>query len=268
MSKKVGLALGGGTALAGAHLGVLQALHDHAIPIDSISGTSAGAVVAACYAFGVSVDEMRSKAANLSWRAISKFSFSKHGLSTNEALADILKGMIGDAKIEDAKIPLAITATNIASGEYVVFREGSVLLAVRASTCLPGVFAPVKIGDEFFVDGGLMENVPISTLAPMGADVRIGVNVTKWISHKVPRNFFEVLDRAFAIMLHRSDEPIKNDIAIEPHLEAFSGNDFNKTGELFAQGYRATTLKIPEIRAQLYKPSMLQRFRNWVNDYE
>ncbi|HVN26251.1 MAG TPA: patatin-like phospholipase family protein [Candidatus Paceibacterota bacterium] len=269
MKKRLGLALGGGSALGNAHLGVLQCFHDRAIPIDCIAGTSAGAVVAACYAFGVSIETMRTTAEKLSWRSISKFSPSKLGIISNEALAGVVKGLIGgDHRIEDARMPLAIVAADISTGEKVVYRSGSVLQAVRASAAIPIVFTPVVIGNDLLVDGGLLENVPMSPLVSMGADVRVGVNLSRWMPKKIPGNILDIMDRSISIMSRYTIPPLENEVMIEPHLEEYASSDFQKGQELADHGYRAAAHKIAEIEKLLgeKRGTVLQRLERWLRE--
>ncbi|HVM77246.1 MAG TPA: patatin-like phospholipase family protein [Candidatus Paceibacterota bacterium] len=267
MAKKIGLALGGGSALGNAHLGVLQSFADHGIPIDCIAGTSAGAVVAACYAFGVSIEKMQSAAEQLNWRAISKFLPSKLGIISNEALANVLEDVLGgDRRIEKADMPLAIVATDVGNGEKVVFRSGSVFAAVRASAAIPIIFTPVMIGDKCFVDGGIVENVPMSGLAEMGADIRIGVNLTHWMSHEMPKNMLDVMEKSIRIMSRYDVPPGDGDIMIVPRLDEYTSSDFQKGREIAAHGYRAATLKIPEIKRLIgarESESLFRQFSRW-----
>ncbi len=155
---KIGLALSGGAALGIAHVGALQALADHNVPISYLSGTSAGAVVAAGLAFGLTPEQMSERAKNLSWYKLSNISYSRMGLITTQGVGNMMKEILGDVNIEDAKIPLAIVATNIENGEAIIFKKGSVAEAVMASVCIPGLFVPTEYQGKKLVDGGLVKN--------------------------------------------------------------------------------------------------------------
>ena len=165
-----GLALSGGAARGIAHIGVLRALEEHKIPIKFISGTSVGAIIAALYAFDIELDEIGRFAKSLNLSKVSSFKLSKYGLFDNHNLKDLLCEYIGDSRIEDSKLPLAIIATDISSGEKVILKSGSVCDAVCASSAIPGLFAPVIIDNQSLVDGGLVQNLPVSVLKEMGAD--------------------------------------------------------------------------------------------------
>jgi len=248
MTPRVGVALSGGSALGIAHVGILKSLREHHVPIDCIAGTSAGAIVAACYAFNVPLDTIVQKARGLSWYAMSKLSFSGMGLVSHAAFGKMINEFLGDVQIEDAAILLAIIATDVETGERVVFREGSLTDALMASTCIPGLFVPVEVGGRLMVDGGLVDNLPISALREMRAQVMIGVDVNRRISKKRPKNVLDVVVKSFEIATAYRHPLGEKEILIEPHLEAFSPSDFGKADQLVDAGYRAATLKMREIR--------------------
>lgn len=269
---KIGLALSGGSARGIAHIGVLQALMDNEIPIDCIAGTSAGAIVGAAFAFGVSMEKLQEKARGLNWYSLPNFPTSALGLASNQSIENIIEEFIGAADIAESKIPLAIIATDIETGKKVVYFKGSVSSAVRASACIPGLFVPVEIGGRKMVDGGLAESLPLSPLQDMKADIKIGVNVIHWHSVKKVTNIFDVLSNSVDIVAdHQKEDPLEYaDIMIEPNLSAYGASDFNKTDAIVAEGYRAASLKIPEIkklieeRKKSAKPkTLLAKIRRW-----
>lgn len=268
---KVGLALSGGSALGISHIGALRCLIDRNIPIDFISGTSAGSVVAAAYAFGVPFEKMIEISRRLSWSNVSKFGYSKLGLNSNEPVGDIIEEMIGNAKIEDALIPLAIVATDIDTGEKVVFRKGSVAQAVRASTCIPAFFVPVEIGKRRVVDGGLVENVPMSPLKEMGADLLIGVNLGHWRTFKKTHNVLDVITNSYSIMLRPQMAPsfFEGSIMIDPHLEKYRASDFEKADDLMKVGYEAANKMVARIEKQLQEkePVVQKGFLQKLKDF-
>lgn len=247
---KIGIALSGGSARGIAHIGVLQALIDHKIPISCIAGTSAGAIVATAFAFKVPMEKLQEKAKSLSWYSLPNFPTSALGLASNQSVKNIMEQFIGDADFSEAKIPLAIVATNIETGEKVVYSKGSVSLAVRASACIPGLFVPVEIDGLKMVDGGLSESLPLSPLQNMDADIKIGVNVIHWHSVRKVTNILDVLSNSVDIVAeHQKENPLDYaDVIIEPNLSNFGASDFKKTDAIVAEGYRAATLKIPEIK--------------------
>ncbi|MBT8444544.1 MAG: patatin-like phospholipase family protein, partial [Gammaproteobacteria bacterium] len=174
---KIGVALGGGAVYGAAHIGVLRALEEAGVSIDYVAGTSIGAFVAAMFAAGVSLDDAEQTLLDLGWLDISRISPSRMGFMSNDKLGKELERVAGIDAIEDADIPLGIVATDICSGECIVLTEGDLSLAVRASTCVPGIFIPVEEDGKVLVDGGLVDNVPVSAVRDLGAEYVIAVDV-------------------------------------------------------------------------------------------
>lgn len=255
---KVGLALGGGSALGIAHLGVIQALEDHKIPIDCLSGTSAGAIVAACYAFGVPLKKIAAVTKKLKWTTFSRFCLSKMGIMDNSIVGEMVIDLIGrgpNVLIEDSPIPLAITATDVSSGQRVVFTKGNLAKAVMASSCLPGLFVPVEIDGHKLVDGAFVENVPIFSLTELGADINIGVSLRHSYPYIEPRNVLDIFSNIINILTEKQYALIEKSglgsLLIKPHLENYGSSDFEKTDDLIAEGYHSAVLAIPEIKSLL-----------------
>jgi len=249
--KKVGVALSGGSALGIVHVGIMQAFLDEGLVVDCIAGTSAGAVVAACYAFGVPMEKVAKAATAINWFKLSRISHSMTGLASNAVIGETMIALIGrDARIEDADIPLAIVATDISTGEKIVLRSGSVANAVMASTCIPGLFAPLSLEGKLLVDGGLVENLPIAELPGMGANVTIGVNLERWQSYKRPSHAVGVLLNSMDIMIQHQSimHGAAASVIIEPHLEKYTASAWDKADELIAEGGRAAKKALPEIR--------------------
>lgn len=263
---KIGLAFSGGSALGMAHIGVIRALKENNISIDCVAGTSAGAMAAVALAFGISEERMIELSKKMNWTSISKFGYSKMGFNSNEPLGKTIEEMVGDARIEDAKIPLAIVATNIDTGEEVIFREGSVARAVMASACLPGLYVPVEIKGKKMVDGGLVENLPISPLRKMGADVKIGVNLERWRKYKKTKNVVDVFRNAFRTLIQPQIimVPDESEVLIEPHLEKFTSSDFGKIEELVEKGYEAAMQKIPEIKMLINRERIIHKPKKFL----
>lgn len=241
---KVGLALGGGATLGAAHIGVLKAIDEMAIDIHCISGTSIGAYVSALYAFGISPADIEEEIRGLDWLDISSFSLQKLklGFLTNEKLGKSLDKMLGNAKIGDAQTRLAIIATDIANCKKVVLTECAVSQAVMASTAVPGIYAPVDIDDQMLVDGGLVENVPVSPLKDLGANLTIGVDLGAQRSYRRPDDLIDVLVNSIDIAIDNATRLQTSDveIMIAPQLGAYSRTDSAQIGELIDEGYKAS----------------------------
>jgi NTE family protein len=246
---KIGLALSGGSALGISHIGVLKALEENEIKIDFIAGTSSGSIIAAAFAFGLSYEQMADVSKKINWRNISNFAYSKLGLASNKPLGKLIKEIFGEAKIEDAKIPLAIVATDIERGKKVILQKGNLAEALMASSCLPGIYVPIIIDGQKLIDGGWSENLPLSVVRKMGADSVIGVNLRKTSLRNV-NNVFDVLLNSLAVlsMDRRYLRMREADIIIEPNLFNFGYSDFSRTEELIAAGYEAAISIMPKIK--------------------
>jgi NTE family protein len=181
-SRKIGLALGGGSARGWAHVGVLRGLEKRGIRPDVVCGTSAGALVGAAYALG-KLDEIERWLALLQWRDVVgylDFSFGfKGGVIKGRRLFDFFAEHVGDRDIEDLPIPFGVVATDLANGDEIWLRSGSLFHAVRASVSIPGFLRPVKIDGRWLVDGGLVDPVPVALCRELGADVVLGVDINK-----------------------------------------------------------------------------------------
>jgi NTE family protein len=249
------LALSGGSAVGIAHVGAVRALREADVVIGSVAGTSAGAVVAACVAFEIPEERMIEVSRRLSWSNISDFGYSKLGLNSNKPVGKLIEELIGDVSIEDAPIPLAIVATDIDTGEKVVFRKGNLAEAVMASTCIPGFFVPVEIGGRRLVDGGIVENLPLPSLSPSRVDVRIGIDLGYWRTIHTAKNVLDVVTNSYAILVRNQSggSPLASDegIVIRPHLEGFTISDFKRMDELIDIGFRATRARIPAVRRRI-----------------
>jgi NTE family protein len=252
---KLGLALGGGSARGLANIGVLRAFVENDIPIDCIAGTSAGAIVATLFAFGLPLKEIQKNGKGLTWYSLSGFPSSKLGLTSGQPTEKKMEKLIGKVDIKAANIQLAILATDIEKGKSFIFQKGSAPLAVRASSSIPGLFAPTEIGGIKYVDGGLLENVPVSALEAMDAEIKIGVNVVHWHSDRKVNNVLDVILNAMDILAARQEDDAarRMDLLIEPDLAAYSPSDFNKADALVDEGYRAAMAKMPEIKQLLQK---------------
>ena len=251
----LGLALGGGAVLGFAHIGLLGALHEADLEIDCIAGTSAGAIVAALFAFGVEPRRIEELLSPLSWRKVSGFTRMSMGLLTNEPVGDLLEQELGAATIEEAAIPLAIVAADINTGERVVLHSGSVSAAVRASAAIPGIYTPVEIGGRVLVDGGIVENVPVSAARDLGADVTVAATLGDALDFDDVNNLLGVLTNAFLITVNTATrlslELDRAEVVIEPDLEPHNHWDMKQRDELVAKGYAAGAEAVPRIRKSL-----------------
>ncbi len=249
----IGLALSGGSTLGIAHIGALKALAEHGIPVHAISGTSAGSLVAALYAFGIPIEQMTAITKDMKWRRLARFARSRMGWASNRGIGALIEQLLGNILIEDAHIPLAIIATNIETGKKRIFQTGSVLEAVRASTSIPGIFTPVELDDGLYVDGGLSENLPLSPLKDMGADILVGINLSTRSKTFRPTNVSHVIKRSVAILSEHQGRASREQahVLIEPQLNEFSASSFADADRILQAGYEATETAIPLIKESI-----------------
>ena len=180
-SPRIGLALSGGAARGMAHIGVLKALEEESIPIDMISGTSAGALAGACYARERKAAILEELMLGLDWRKLAglidlNLILLWKGFVQGEKAKLFLSSIIGDVRFEDLEIPLSVVAADVQSMEEIVLSEGSVVEAVRASISMPMMFTPVKWRGRFLIDGGVVNPMPVDVVRNMGAEIVIAVN--------------------------------------------------------------------------------------------
>ena len=254
---KVGLALGGGAARGFAHIGVIKALESQGIVPDLVVGTSAGSLVGALYAAGNNGNALQRMAIDMDEGAISDWSvpfFSgPTGMLKGEGLQNYVNRAVQGQPIEKLKIPFGAVATDLKSGQPILFRRGNTGAAVRASSSVPGVFKPVRIGAIDYVDGGLVSPVPASFARKMGADFVIAVNISVQPEVQPASGAFEILLQTFAIMGQSLNqyELKQADIVIRPELATMKGNDFQSRGVAIAAGERAALSAMPELRKRL-----------------
>lgn len=247
--KNIGLALGGGAVLGAAHVGVIKAIKEENLDINFISGTSIGAFVACLYAFGKGLNDIQKIGSELKWIDIAGLSLSRFALLSNEKLGALIEKHIGDRNIEDADIPLALVTTNASSGKKVVLTQGNVAKAVMASTAIPGTFEPIEVDDQLLVDGGVVENVPVSTLIEVGAQFTIGVDLNSNREYERPKNVLEVILNSFHFLMMQSSklQTKDADLLITPDLSGFNRSDMSQIGSLMEVGYEAAKDRLRDL---------------------
>lgn len=250
----IGLALGGGFARGIAHVGVLKVLEAEKIPIDFVAGTSVGALIGAAYCSGVSPEELEEIAARVRFRDLARWTVSRYGFATNQRMIGFLSRILKVKTFEELRIPLAVTATDFASGEGVVFRSGPLADPVRASCAYPGVFLPVKVENRLLVDGMLAHALPSQPVRQMGAERVIAVNLKgSWASGVGPRHIFDVVGQCFAIAQEMNCTRSRQcaDLVIEPDVTGYRYDDFERSAELVRVGETGARAALGEIRKWL-----------------
>ena len=254
---RIGLALGGGAARGFAHIGVIKALEAQGIVADIVVGTSAGSLVGALYAAGFDGFALNRLALEMDEASISDWSVpffsTATGVLKGEGLQNYVNKTVLNVPIEHLKKPFGAVATDLNSGQPILFRRGNTGLAVRASSAVPGVFQPVRIGTHSYVDGGLVSPVPVRFAREMGADFVIAVNISSRPDSQAAVSSVEVLLQTFAIMgqtINRQ-ELKEADIVIQPSLGAMKGSDFTSRNVAILAGEQAASAVMPEIRLKL-----------------
>ncbi|HEY0820916.1 MAG TPA: patatin-like phospholipase family protein, partial [Rhizobacter sp.] len=221
---RVGLALGGGAARGFAHIGVIQVLEESGIKVDYVTGTSAGSLVAALYASGRNGAALSAMADQMDESAFADWAFPGRGLIRGEALARYVRDNTGGRTIEQMVLPLGIVATDLDSGQPILFQRGDAGTAVRASSAVPAVFTPVKIGTREYVDGGLVSPVPVRFARQMGAEVVIAVDISAIPDGAPTGDPMRMLLQTFAIMGRSINafELRDADIVLRPKLAGVS----------------------------------------------
>jgi NTE family protein len=250
---RIGVALGGGFARGIAHIGVLRVLEQEQIPVDFIAGTSVGALVAASYASGATLDEMERHGALTKFSDFGRWTLSRMGMASNERLDSYLHRFTSAQTFAEMKLPLCIVATDLIAGESVHFRDGDIGPALRASCAYPGLFLPVEYRNRILVDGFLTETVPAPAVRKMGAEVVISVHLEPGLLESRPRNTIEVISRSFSIIQIAATQSWRaaTDVLIEPNVHHILWDEFVKTPQLVAAGEEATRAALPRIRAAL-----------------
>ncbi len=249
----IGLALGGGAARGFAHIGVIQVLEEAGIRPDLVIGTSAGSLVAALYASGKSGKELAALAQTMDEGAITDWSFPGRGLIRGEALARYVREHTGGRRIEQMKLPLGIVATDLDSGQGIVFRVGDTGVAVRASSAVPAVFQPVRIGAREYVDGGLVAPVPVRYARQMGAQLVIAVDISEPPDGAATGDALRMLLQTFSIMGRSINrfELAEADIVLRPKLAGVSGADFGARARSVQAGREAAQAMLGELRLRI-----------------
>jgi NTE family protein len=254
---KIALVLGGGAARGFAHVGVIKALEAQGIFPDIVVGTSAGSLVGALYAAGNNGFALQKLAMEMDEAAISDWSvplFSQSsGVIKGEAVQLYVNRAVNNQPIEKLKITFGAVATDLHTGQAILFRRGNTGSAVRASSAVPGVFQPVRIGSKHYVDGGLVSPVPVSFARKIGADFVIAVNISAQPDAQPALGTLEVLLQTFAIMGQSLNqyELRDADVVIRPELATMKGNDFQQRNVAIMAGERATTALMGEIKQRL-----------------
>jgi NTE family protein len=252
---RLGLALGGGAARGFAHVGVIQVLEEAGLRPSHVVGTSAGSLVAALYASGKTPVELVRVAESMQEAEITDWMLPilNRGALRGEALAKYVNTQVGGKTLEQMQIPLGIVATDLGSGQAITFRRGNTGAAVRASSAVPAVFQPVRLGDREYVDGGLVSPVPVRQVREMGANLVIAVDISSDPEGNPYGDTFQILMQTFAIM-GKSINTLalkEADLVIRPSLSGVKSADFSARLRAIEAGRVAMRAALPALKARM-----------------
>lgn len=250
---RIGLALGGGAARGFAHIGVIQVLEENGIHPDLVVGTSAGSLVAALYASGKNGAALSQLADAMDEATITDWSFPGRSLIRGDALARYVRDATGSRPIEKMLLPLGIVATDLDSGQPILFQVGDVGTAVRASSAVPAVFQPVRIGTREYVDGGLVSPVPVRFARQMGAELVIAVDISAAPEGNPTGDPMHMLLQTFAIMGKSINnfELREADVVLRPRLPGVGGADFASRKKSIQAGRDVTMQLLAQLKASI-----------------
>ncbi len=252
---RIGLDLGGGAARGFAHVGVIQVLEEAGMPPQLVTGTSAGSLVAALYASGKTSLELRRVAESMEEAEITDWMLPilNRGALRGEALAKYVNTQVGGKSIEQMKIPLGIVATDLRNGEVVTFRRGNTGSAVRASSAVPAVCQPVRIGEREYVDGGLVVPVPVKQAREMGANFVIAVDISSDPEGSQTGDTFQILMQTFTIM-GKSINTLalrEAEFVVRPPLTGVKSADFSSRRRSIEAGRSAMLAMLPQLKNKI-----------------
>jgi NTE family protein len=250
---KIGLVLGGGVARGIAHIGVLKVLEEYKIPIEYIAAVSSGALMGTAYAAGMDLRLVEEIAFKISWAKLVRLAFFRPGFASTAAIKEMVIKYIGDKDFSELKIPFAVVAVDLKSGEPVAINKGKVAKAVAASSAFPAIFSPEEVDNRFLVDGGIGNNLPVDVARKMGADYVIAVNIIPSRPVRdLPRDPFQVFGRSLDIVLNKLSavQRASADLLIEPEIqkEDIWHLDRDKAKRLISAGEAAARQALETLR--------------------
>jgi NTE family protein len=251
---RLGLALGGGAALGLAHIGVLKVLAEEGIRIDCVAGTSAGSIVGAAFCAGLSWQEIRDRARRLEWSHLASLMVPRRGFLRLDKMERYIETSMGVRSFSDLEIPFAAVATDIATGQEVVFDSGPLGRALRASCSVPGIFEPLEIDGRILVDGGLVNDVPADVARRLGARVVLAVNLNARRRNGIPpRTIVDMFYYSYEVRLAGCSQRFLSDadFVICPDLAGFQYRNLRKVDELMARGEQAALPFVAELKSRL-----------------
>jgi NTE family protein len=246
---RLGLALSGGTARTVAHIGVLKALEAEGVRVDCVAGTSGGSLIACLYAAGLSAHEIERRALGVRWKTFATITLPRLGFLSSQGIQDFVEDVIGDVTFSQLRLPLAIVATNLSNGQKRIFTTGKVSLAVRASCSIPQIFVPCEVDGELYIDGGIVEYLPVTALEPFQPQVILGVNLGAYREPlRRPKHILQIILQMTSVV-SRQNVPASEaraSFVLRPDLSRFSPFMLERAREMIEIGNDEATRRMPE----------------------
>ncbi len=250
-TKKTALVLSGGSARGLAHLGAIEVLIREDIKFDLVVGTSIGALIGAVYCLQRPVDEVKQMALKTTVADILDVAISRMGLSAGNRLENVIRKTVDNKTFNDLKIPLAVTAVDVETGQEAYFTSGDLIKVIKASCSLPGIYRPVELDSRLLIDGGVRHHFPIDIAKKLGAEFIVGVDVGFCVKKGRITSMLGVIMQSVQIMgeeisLYQSG---KADILIRPELGCdIDQLAFNKAAFIIQKGKEAAEEALPLLK--------------------
>lgn len=265
---RIGLVLGGGGARGLAHIGVLKVFEEAAVPVDLVVGTSVGALIGALYCAGLPAASLEDLAAETGWDKLSNISrlsvvrlFLFQGLLSSEKLGKLMARLLGNRRFDQLGRRFACVATDIRTGERIIFKEGDLEPAVRASATIPAAFNPVEYRHRYLVDGGVVDNLPTDIARLMGADFIIAVQVQTNPSPRKPSNIMETLAQVIMVQGYETARKREElaDFVVRPDVSDVSIFDLGRSKDCVNAGITRTRRDMESLMKKILEKS----FARW-----
>lgn len=247
---KVALVLGAGASKGFAHIGVIKILESQRVPVHMVVGTSVGSFVGSLYAYGFNAYQLQGIAIGLQKDEVADLTFPDNGFIKGERLREYVNRTIRNTPIEKLRIPFYAVATNIQTGEEIVFGTGNTGMAVQASCSVPGIFQPAKFSNTSYVDGGVVNPLAVDVARRYGADVVIAVDISAGIDNTIPKSTVDTILKSVDIMYNKISvtQVSKADVVIRPKVSFVGSADFSKRHEAILEGEKAAVEAMPRLQ--------------------
>ncbi|MDQ0253837.1 NTE family protein [Evansella vedderi] len=256
MEPKIGLALGSGGSRGFAHIGVLKVLSEAGITVDYIAGSSMGALVGVLYGAGYKPDFLEKMAIQFRRKYLLDFTVPKMGFIKGDKAKQLVEMLVNQRKLEDLTPRVSVVATDLKKGEKIIFQKGDIAAAVRASIAIPGIVVPQTVNGKIYVDGGVIDRVPVSVVKTMGADIIIAVDVSYFDDDPDITSIYDVIMQSMDIMEREMGKyrEIESDIMIKPILSHIKSTQYTNVQEIIEQG---------EMETRKVLKSLTEKIKDW-----